>query len=153
MAIAGAFVLVALIFVGVVLFQLFFPDEKAGEEGIIPTFKGLNYDEQISNNPEWIALFDFAEPVYMYDEAPKGTVLDQKPAAGSTYKTTKKQEIRLWISNGPKMVPLPNVVGLHQDDAMEQLRNSGFAVTISQLSSDEVQKGPRHPHPAGFVSE
>ena len=141
MAIAGAFVLVALIFVAIVLFQLFFPDEKAGEEGIIPTFKGLNYDEQISNNPEWIALFDFAEPVYMYDEAPKGTVLDQKPAAGSTYKTTKKQEIRLWISNGPKMVPLPNVVGLHQDDAMEQLRNSGFAVTISQLSSDEVQKG------------
>lgn len=90
MAIAGAFVLVALIFVAIVLFQLFFPDEKAGEEGIIPTFKGLNYDEQISNNPEWIALFDFAEPVYMYDEAPKGTVLDQKPAAGSTYKTTKK---------------------------------------------------------------
>ena len=38
MAIAGAFVLVALIFVAIVLFQLFFPDEKAGEEGIIPTF-------------------------------------------------------------------------------------------------------------------
>ena len=66
-----------------------------------------------------------------------------RPEAGGRFdvQNHKKQEIRLWISNGPKMVPLPNVVGLHQDDAMEQLRNSGFAVTISQLSSDEVQKG------------
>lgn len=140
MAIAGAFVLVTLIFVAIVLINLFFPKESAGNEGVIPTFEGLNYDEQISNNPEWIALFDFAEPVYMYDDAPKGTVLRQKPAAGSTYKTTNKQEIQLWISNGPKMVPLPNVVGLHQDDAREQLRNSGFEVNISLLSSDEVQK-------------
>ena len=42
MAIAGAFVLVALIFVAIVLFQLFFPDKKQGKEGIIPTFKGLD---------------------------------------------------------------------------------------------------------------
>lgn len=140
MAIAGAFVLVALIFVAVVAVQLIFPKGNSGEEGVIPTFTGLNYDEQITNNPEWIALFDFAEPIYMYDSSPKGTVLRQDPSAGSTFKMANKPTIQLTISNGPKMVPVPNVAGQHQDTAREQLKNAGFEVVISLLSSDEVQK-------------
>ncbi len=141
MAIAGAFVLVALIFVVIVVLQIVVPGKEAnGNEVVIPTFTGLNYEEQITNNPEWIAAFDFADPIYVYDSSPKGTVLKQDPNAGLTVKV-KKQKIQLTVSKGPKMIQVPNVKGLHQDDATEQLRANGFEVNYLQQSSTEVQKG------------
>lgn len=67
----------------------------------------------------------------MYDSSPKGTVLRQDPSAGSTFKMSNKPTIQLTISNGPKMVPVPNVAGQHQDTAREQLRNAGFEVVFA----------------------
>ena len=50
MAIAGAFVLVALIFVVIVILQIVVPGKDVdGNEVVIPTFTGLNYEEQITN--------------------------------------------------------------------------------------------------------
>lgn len=141
MAIAGAFVLVALIFVVIVILQIVVPGKDVdGNEVVIPTFTGLNYEEQITNNPEWIAAFDFADPIYVFDSSPKGTVLKQSPNAGLTVKV-KKQKIQLTVSKGPKMIQVPNVKGLHQDDATEQLRSNGFEVAYLQQSSTDVQKG------------
>ena len=141
LAIAGAFVLVAIIFVVIVVVnKVISPDTGTKEEVVVPLFIGMNYNEDIANNQEYLANFDFTTPKEQYDDSPAGTVLDQSEEAGKTMKV-KQRPITLTISKGPNMKPIPDVKNQHQDMAAQILRSEGFEVSYSQMSSDEVQKG------------
>ena len=65
---------------------------------------------------------------------PRDTILSQKPAAGKVEITSGVLEIELTLSGGPSYVPptvtltVPNVTGLTQSEAEEQLLAAGIAI-------------------------
>ena len=60
------------------------------------------------------------------NEAPRGTILTMDPAPGT--ETTLPHEIRLVVSLGPPMIPMPFLVGLGNAQAFERLDSLGLLV-------------------------
>ena len=73
------------------------------------------------------------------DTAPAGQVLGTSPAAGQT--VDRGSDVTLIVSSGPKQVPVPDVVGLTQQQAQQTLGNRGFEVQVSEQGSDTAQPG------------
>jgi len=72
------------------------------------------------------------------DEGPAGTVIAQKPAAGS--EVAEGSAVRLTVAaaaspSPPPEVAVPNVVGLSQDEAIAALQDLGFSVVATSASS------------------
>jgi serine/threonine-protein kinase len=71
---------------------------------------------------------------------PKGTVVGQDPAPDTLQAPGTK--VTLSVSKGPKTSTVPTVTSLSQQDAIAQLRTSGFRVKIvTQVVSDPNQEG------------
>jgi len=71
---------------------------------------------------------------------PKGTVVDQTPDAGTFQNPGTTITVR--VSKGPTTSTVPTVTSLAQADAVQQLRASGFRVSIvSQPVTDPNQEG------------
>lgn len=71
---------------------------------------------------------------------PSGTVVGQSPRAGSRLR--KGQTVTLEISTGPAEVTVPDVVGLDEQTARQQLEAAGFHVqVIHQATTDPNQDG------------
>ncbi len=60
---------------------------------------------------------------------PPGQVIRQSPAAGTTL--LRGGSVRYWVSSGPPMVPVPDVVGASEGSATDTLRAAGFSVAVS----------------------
>ena len=60
---------------------------------------------------------------------PPGQVIRQSPAAGTTL--LRGGSVRYWVSSGPPMVPIPNVVGASEGSATDTLRAAGFSVAVA----------------------
>jgi beta-lactam-binding protein with PASTA domain len=77
-----------------------------------------------------------------------GRVIAQQP---STDQASPGSEVRLVISDGPKPVEVPNVVGKTYEDAAEALTDKKFKVVRSDEYSDTVPEGRviRHDPVAG----
>jgi serine/threonine-protein kinase len=82
------------------------------------------------------------------ENVPRGSVVEQIPEAG---KASPGSEIRLVISDGPRPVEVPNVVGKSYDDAAKALAAKRFKVTRKDEYSDTVPGGRviRHDPVAG----
>ncbi len=72
------------------------------------------------------------------ENVPAGRVADQQPPAG---KAAPGSEVHLVISDGPKPVDVPNVVGKSYDDAVKALTAKRFKVTRTDEFSDSVPAG------------
>lgn len=70
------------------------------------------------------------------DEA-AGTVCAQKPRAGRTVK--QGQQLTLTISEGPKLVSVPEVRRLSQTEASALLRDAGLSLTVEFISDNTVE--------------
>jgi len=73
------------------------------------------------------------------DTVPKGTVISQAPAANA--KAQKNSVVTITVSTGPGDVTVPNVVGLSQASASNQLGQAGFSVSTTNQSSTTVPAG------------
>lgn len=135
-AVAAAFLVVALVFVGIVLSDHLGSGDTT--QITVPNFVGKTLDE-VSANPEWTEWFNFAQPLEEWNEKPAGTILSQDLREGMQVKKGTKT-ITLTVSRGPNMVRIPDVVGQHRDQAEAALRNAGFDVKYTLESSDEVQE-------------
>ncbi len=135
-AIAGAFVVVGLVFVLIIFLNNLNPTGK--DELIVANFVGMN-SEDIVNNSEYQSQYNIEfEP--RYDSAPKGEVIDQSVKAGSSRKV--KCDITLTISSGLKMTQVPEVKpGEHKDVVIARLKQAGFEVLEVQTSSEDVAEG------------
>jgi len=60
---------------------------------------------------------------------PPGQVIRQSPAAGTPL--LRGGTVRYWVSSGPPMVPIPNVVGASEGSATDTLRAAGFSVAVA----------------------
>src|SRR6185312_16414922 len=75
---------------------------------------------------------------YRKSDDPRGTVIAQAPAAGDF--RAEQTSVHVYLSTGPKPVPLPELRGKTQADATQALQ-SQFAVQIVEASSETVPKG------------
>ncbi len=77
---------------------------------------------------------------------PKGEIYRQQPAAGAT--VTRGDTVTFWLSSGPPMVTVPDVVGLSSGDASAALEAEGFVVSIDlvagwgEFPGDVVEQDP-----------
>ncbi len=86
--------------------------------------------------------------------APRGTILDQFPPPGGS--TKKGRRIHVWISEGPPMAQMPNVLTMSSEDAEFTVGNEGLAMTEHEYAfSDSVYEGlvlSQFPPPDSMIS-
>ena len=77
---------------------------------------------------------------------PKGEIYRQEPVAGAT--VTRGDTVTFWVSSGPPMVDVPDVVGVSSGDAVAALEAEGFVVSIDYVAGwgtfpgDVVEQDP-----------
>jgi len=69
------------------------------------------------------------------DDAPEGEVISQRPTTGAS--VDQGSTVTLRVSNGPKPVIVPNVIGSSFDSANSALLGRGFAVRRRNVESDQ----------------
>ena len=77
-----------------------------------------------------------AQVVEVNSDKDVGTVTGQSPASGIT--VVEGTQVRINVSQGPKPVSVPNVVGLPYDQAASELQRAGFNVSRIDEDSDQA---------------
>ena len=138
-AIAGAFVLIAAIFVFLVLGDAF---GGKTDDVVVPDFVGMTLEE-FNNHKDfnkWNTWFDFEQPLEEFSEEPEGTIIEQSLDSGSKVKVGETS-ITLTVSTGHKLKQVPNVVDQQSDMAQRTLENAGFVVELQWAQSSIVAEG------------
>ena len=73
------------------------------------------------------------------DTVPVGRVIGTDPPAGTTL--PRGSAVTLIVSSGPAELPIPNVVGQTQDEAVNALLDAGFHVAIASQPSTPADRG------------
>jgi beta-lactam-binding protein with PASTA domain len=119
-ALVGGFLLAYLI----VAFFVF-PAGVLPRDVPVPNVIGLNYNDAVKQ----LSLKGFSaergETRY-HNAAPRGTVLDQSPAAGATIPAN--QRVTLVVSGGQRFGTIPSIIGMNRDAAQAALETAGFEV-------------------------
>jgi serine/threonine-protein kinase len=85
-------------------------------------------------------LVDAPNPAQEFsDSVAGGLVIRSDPAPGTRLKPGTA--VQLVLSKGKQPVPVPNVTGKKQSDAVGALREASFVVTVTQVFSDSVATG------------
>jgi beta-lactam-binding protein with PASTA domain/tRNA A-37 threonylcarbamoyl transferase component Bud32 len=75
-------------------------------------------------------------------EVETGLVISQDPAGGGT--AARNTAVRLVVSSGPDVVPVPSVAGLSIEDARQRLEAAGFQVKVRSLRiGNVIAQSPR----------
>lgn len=69
---------------------------------------------------------------------PRGTVVRQSPGAGTQVR--EGRTVTLTVSTGPARVEVPDVVGLDEQAARQELEAAGFEVTTVDQPTDNVDE-------------
>lgn len=106
--------------------------EKTEEENLVPNLIGMKKDAAA----ELLAATSLQiEYLYEYSEVEKDYVIGQSIDAGT--KITEDSTITLTISQGSKFAQMPNVVGMTQKQAEEELEKIGVDIEYSYQYSKE----------------
>jgi eukaryotic-like serine/threonine-protein kinase len=117
-AIIGGFLLAYL----VVAF-LIFPSGVIPRDIKVPSVTGLPFDDAVRRLAER-GLRGVKGEQRFHEASPKGTVLEQSPAAGS--RDVEGTQITLTVSGGQQMAKIPSVSGMQRADAERALEEAGF---------------------------
>jgi serine/threonine-protein kinase len=63
---------------------------------------------------------------------PAGTITSQSPAPGTPI--SPNEVVTVHFSNGPPMVSIPNVQGMNENQAAQELTAAGFNVTVNEVT-------------------
>ena len=85
------------------------------------------------------------------NNAPSGTVLTQTPNAGA--KVPQGTQVILDVSSGPTTVAVPDVTGISQDQAANELGQAGFTVNVVAEPSNQPQDQVISTNPAAGTQE
>lgn len=86
---------------------------------------GLEYSRQAEPSPD----------------VPEGSVTRSDPAGGT--EVEEGSTVEFWVSTGPNSVAVPDVTGLTQEAARDQLEAAGFTVGSVQEENDPAQPADR----------
>ncbi len=117
-----------LLFVGLVVYflvQTIFPSLFSPSKTYpVPDLIGEVY-EDVKDNTDLLGRFTLVEGETVADEAEPGTIIDQdpKPDKGVLESVT---EIKVTISGGPTVIPMPNLDGKDYSTASRELRELGL---------------------------
>jgi serine/threonine-protein kinase len=64
-------------------------------------------------------------------------VIDAEPPAGTTVRGGST--VTIFVSKGPRLIPIPDVTGLEEDAARDELTEAGFFVDVDREESDEEE--------------
>ncbi len=105
----------------------------------MPNVVGLSQDEAVDNlKDESIKVVEVNRtPVTRAQDI--GKVVTQTPSAGTLI--DPDTSVTLEVGEEATQADVPNVVGLAQEEAQEQLEDAGFAVRVAEASSTEVPEG------------
>lgn len=106
--------------------------EKTDEENLVPNLIGMKKDAATKMLAATSLQIEY---LYEYSEVEKDYVISQSMDAGT--KITKDSTITLTISQGNKLIQMPNVVGMTQKQAEKELQEIGLNVECSYQYSKE----------------
>lgn len=107
---------------------------KHNREISVPDFREMSMEEAEYAAKKADVRLDVVDSVFVRRLAP-GSVFSQNPAAGSAVK--KGRRILITINaNQPKMVPMPNLVGLSLRQAKTELYSRGLSIRRISYVSD-----------------
>jgi eukaryotic-like serine/threonine-protein kinase len=116
----------------------------------LPNLVGQN----IQTIQGWAAQNNISiQPTQVDSNQPQGTITAQSPAPNTPVQPG--QTVNVSVSNGPPMVPIPDVIGQGCQDAQQTLQQAGFQVQVDQgifgnLFGDKVQDmSPQGQAPSG----
>jgi beta-lactam-binding protein with PASTA domain len=125
----GGFVLAYLI---VALFV--FPAGAVQRDVLVPNVVGMTYAD--AQRQLEAATFTVQRGETRFNNAPKGTVIDQQPEAATS--TAPGIRVTLVVSNGPKLNTVPGVIGMSREQALTALEGAGFTIgDVSERPSNE----------------
>jgi serine/threonine-protein kinase len=106
-----------------------------GNKEVVPNVVGRSVGDAQAR----IAKAGFKSQVFtQVNKAPKGEVFGQSPTGGK--KAKKNSTIILNVSSGPGEVTLPDVEGMTEDEATEELEALGLTVTVEKEYDSDVAK-------------
>ncbi len=73
------------------------------------------------------------------DDQPAGNVFEQSPSRGA--KVDEGSTVKLKVSEGAELVPVPDVIGSQVDDARRLLSGEGFVVREEPIPSEDIPVG------------
>ena len=104
---------------------VFFPSGVISQDLKVPNVIGLDYATAQQRLKQ--SGFDAEQgETRFHATAPKGTVLDQNPPAGT--KDVAGAKVTLAVSGGQRLASVPNIVGMARPDAEKVLDQAGFDV-------------------------
>ncbi|ETT57185.1 Stk1 family PASTA domain-containing Ser/Thr kinase [Paenibacillus sp. FSL H8-0457] len=108
----------------------------------MPDLNGMTFDEAVAALKEiGVKETSIKRSSEKNDEVPQGKIFKQSPEA-STKINPETEVISVTVSEGKNLVPMPGVVGLEQENAVNILESNGFKIAaIKERSSFEVKKG------------
>lgn len=128
--------LLALIVFAVFLINIFVNN---GKKIVVPTLTGLNYYEDIVNNPLY-ANFTITPNYREGSNEAAGTILEQDPKAGD--KIEIGAEIIIYIPGSNSGIEIPeSIIGENFSTAELELKALGFTPVIVKEKNDEVEVG------------
>ncbi|WP_129726812.1 Stk1 family PASTA domain-containing Ser/Thr kinase [Ectobacillus funiculus] len=98
---------------------------------------GLQYD---SIKASLAAQYANVVTYYTESEQAKGQILDQFPKAGDSI-IEKEQEVRIWISEGPKRMAVADFTGWTESSVNNYASEKNLVTEFKQDYSDKVEKG------------
>ena len=129
-----------LLFVGVIgyfLFNTLFAGLLAPPETHeVPDLVGKVYEE-IKDDTELLAGFTLIEGDTVADDAAPGTIIDQDPKGGKEVGETVTA-IKVTISGGPEIVPVPDLDGMTYNNAVTLLKSMGLKVSAPKYENHET---------------
>ncbi|WP_322173782.1 Stk1 family PASTA domain-containing Ser/Thr kinase [Acutalibacter caecimuris] len=110
----------------------------ADEQIELPDFVGKLYDEVLAN-PEYTENFKFKRTEGNDPDLPTGQIMRQSPAKGIMVK--KGSEVELQVNGKVEQVPVPEMKGWSQADAVAMLKESNLKYKVESVADDEIEIG------------
>lgn len=104
------------------------------EERAVPAVTGQPLDVAVSRLQDDGFETDI---VNRANAAPRGTVFEQRPTAGTELE--EGSTVTILASTGPATVVVPNAVGLPEQQARDRLASAGLEVRVFEVFSDEPE--------------
>jgi len=108
-------------------------------ELVMPNVIGLAQTDAVNNLKQAGVKVVEVNKTPVSQESAIGKVITQTPSAGTLI--DPDTSVTLEVGEEATQAPVPNVVGLTQQQAEDQLENAGFEVQVVEASSSEVPEG------------
>lgn len=97
----------------------------------IPALFGVNIKDATASLTALGLTIEISDQIY--DDSPEGSILTADPAPGTS--VPKGTAVKVTVSKGPALIPVPNVVGMDVAGATAKLQEAGFQVkTVNKLT-------------------